>query len=476
MDPRPGRRPRERATIGNPAGTAADDALPAAAVDAFRASLRGDLLRPGDARYGEARTVFNAMIDRRPALIARCAGVADVTASVRFAREQGVAVAVKAGGHSVAGKSVCDGGLVIDLSGMKGMQVDPARRIARAQAGLRLGEFDAATQAFALATPLGIVSDTGIAGLTLGGGIGWLNGRHGLACDNVRSVDIVTADGQLRTASASEHEDLFWAVRGGGGNFGTVTSFEYQLHPVREVLGGMVLHPMRRAAETLRFYDGFARAAPDDLTTAAALLTSPDGAPVVAVLACHCGPPADASQALKPLRDFGPPAADLFAPRSYADMQRLLDASWPPGRLHYWKSSFLRTLSDDAIATMVAHAAAAPSPLSAVVLQQMHGAASRVGPRATAFAHRAEQWDFGIYAMWTDPSATDKNVAWARAFWDAMQPFLERSVYVNNLGDEGDARVRSAYGPNYERLAAVKRRYDPSNLFSRNQNILPGGP
>ena len=443
------------------------------AVEGFKASLRGELVRPGDDGYDAGRKIFNAMIDKRPAMIVRCVGTADVINAIRFARTHDILVAVRSGGHSVAGKAVCDGGMLIDLSLMKGMRVDPTRHTAQAQPGLRLGEFDRETQVFGLATNLGIVSNTGIAGLTVGGGIGWLNGKYGLACDNLISVDIVTADGRFLTASPSENEDLFWGVRGGGGNFGIVTSFEYQLHPVGPVLGGMVLYPISMAMDVLRFYHNFASGCPDELSTAAGLLTAPDGNPVVAIVVCYSGTLDEGENVLKPLRTFGSPVADLVKPMKYLEMQSILDEGFPPGRLHYWKANFLRALSDDAIETLVKFAKAKPSPMSAVLLQQMHGAASRVGPTETAFAHRYEQYDFAIVSQWRDSADSEKNVNWTREFWDAMQPFVERSVYVNNLGEEGEERVRAAYGPNYERLVALKNKYDQTNFFRLNQNIKP---
>ena len=444
-----------------------------AAIQELKKRLRGELLRPGEAGYDEARKVFNAMIDKRPAMIARCAGAGDVLDAVNFARTHNLLVAVRGGGHSVGGKSVCDGGVLIDLSEMKGIHVDPARRIARAQPGLRLGEFDRETQALGLATPMGIVSNTGISGLTLGGGMGWLNGKHGLSCDNLVSVDVVTADGRFLTASDSENEDLFWAMRGGAGNFGIVTSFEYRLHSVGPVLGGMVLYPMSEARQVLAFYEEFARGCPDELSTAAGFLTTPDGDDVLGVLACYSGPLEEGEKVLKPLRNFGSPVVDLIQPMEYVQMQRLLDDNWVPGRLYYWKSSFVRNLSGDLIETIVEHASARPSPLSFVVLQQIHGAATRIAPNETAFAHRYDLWTYGMYAVWTEPGDSEKNIEWAREIWEASQPFVEKGVYVNDLGEEADKRVRAAYGSNYERLVALKNKYDPTNFFRLNQNIRP---
>ena len=356
---------------------------------------------------------------------------------------------------------------------MKNVHVDPRNRRVRAQAGLRLGELDRTTQAFGLATPLGIVTDTGVAGLTLGGGIGWLNGLHGLACDNVASVDLVTADGRVVTASAQENDDLFWGVRGGGGNLGVVTSFEYRLHPVGPVVGGFVLHPIERAADVLAFYREFARSCPDELSTVAALLTGPGGDAMVATGVCWSGSPAAGERVLEPLRTQGSPVADLIRRISYVEMQSLLDEAWPPGRRHYWKSSFLQDLEEEAIEAMIRIALEKPSPHSVIVLQQLHGAAARVAADATAFAHRRERWDFGLYAMWTDPADSDANVAWARDGWQAMRPYLEPAVYSNNLGDEGDDRVQEAYGANQDRLVQLKTTYDPDNVFHLNQNIQP---
>jgi FAD/FMN-containing dehydrogenase len=443
------------------------------AIRKFAVGLKGRVILPDDADYNSARAVFNAMIDKRPGMIVCCAGPDDVRSAVNFAREQNLVVAVRGGGHSVAGKAVCDGGLLIDLSAMKGIEVDTNLRTARAQPGLRLGEFDPATQTYGLATTLGIVTNTGIAGLTLGGGIGWLNGKYGLACDNLLSADVVTADGRFLAARADENEDLFWGLRGGSGNFGIVTSFRYQLHRVGQVLGGMIQYPISEARELLRFYAEFARRSPDELSTMAALLTTPEGQPVVAVVVCYCGSLEEGGKVLKPLRTFGSPVADLIAPMSYVEMQSLLDGGFPPGRLHYWKSSFLRTMSDNAIETIVEYATHGPSPTTTVGMQQMHGAASRVGSTQTAFAHRYEQYDFMILSNWPDPADSERNLNWTREFWDAMQPHLEEGVYVNNLGEEGEERVRAAYGPNYDRLVALKNKYDPTNFFRLNQNIKP---
>ncbi len=459
-----------QASIVNLEGRTVDDSR----VEAFRTDLRGRLLRPSDGGYDLARRVWNAMIDKHPSLIAKCAGPADVVRAVKFARENNLLIAVRGGGHNVAGKAVCDGGLVIDLSDMRSIRVDSTASSVRAEPGVTLGELDHETQAFGLATTLGIVSKTGISGLTLGGGIGWLNGKYGLACDNLLSADVVTADGNLLKANSRENMDLYWGLRGGGGNFGIVTSFEYKVHPVSTVLGGMVLFEMHKALDVLHFYDDFSRGCPDDLTTAAALLNAPDGNPVVAIFVCYSGDLQEGERVLKPLRKFDSPIADLVKPIKYTELQRLLDGGFQPGFLNYWKSNFLRrAMSDEAINTLVEQATKRPSPMSAIALQQMHGAASRVGPTETAFPHRYEQYDMVILSVWANSADTERNVNWTRGLWQAMQPFVERGVYVNNLGEEGEDRVRDAYGPNYERLVGLKNKFDPTNLFRLNQNIRP---
>jgi FAD/FMN-containing dehydrogenase len=447
--------------------------LEEAAVQELAANLRGELLRPEDDGYDTTRAIFNGMIDKRPAIIVRCVGTSDVIRGVSFARTHDLLVSVHGGGHGVAGNAVSDGGLMLDLSPMKGIRVDPARRTAQAQGGLTLGEFDHETQAFGLATTLGVVSVTGISGLTLGGGLGWLNGKHGLACDNLLSADVVTADGRLLTASDEENEDLFWGIRGGGGNFGVVTLFEYQLHPVGPVLGGGLRYPAAQARDFLRFYDEFASSCPDELSTAASLGQAPDGSVVAGVAVCYCGPIETGERVLHPLRTFGSPLEDNIQPMSYRALQSAPDAGFPLGRQHYWKSSWLKHLSDEAIEVMLRFVAEMPSPISGVGLQQMHGAASRVDPAATAFPYRDEHYDFLILSQWADPTDSEENIRWTRRLFEEMEPFFETGVYVNNLGEEGEERVREAYGENYERLVALKDKYDPTNLFRLNQNIKP---
>ena len=455
-----------------PFAPAAFPRLDDAVVSAFHQTLSGRLLRPGNEGYDAARAVFNAMIDRRPALIIRPADAEDVRRAVDFAREHGFALAVKGGGHNVAGTAVCDGGLMLDLSAMRTVSVDPARRIAVADPGLLLGDLDRATQAHGLATPLGVVSVTGIAGLTLGGGLGWLNGKHGLACDNLLAADVVTADGELRQASNDENPDLYWAIRGGSGNFGVVTSFTYRLHPVGPVLAGGLAFPPERAREALRFYHEFTADCPEELSTTAGLGMDAVGRPTVAVGACWSGPLDAGERALRPLRAFGP-VEDGIAPMAYGALQAANDAGFPPGRRHYWKSSWLIDLGEDAVDVLLRFAAEKPSTATGIGLQRMHGAAARVDPAATAFPHRRAQHELLILAQWDDPAESDRHVGWARAFFEAIRPFAARGVYVNDLGGEGADRVREAYGANYGRLAAVKAKYDPTNFFRLNQNIQP---
>jgi len=446
-----------------------------ATIGAFGSSLGGALLRPGEDGYDEARHIFNGMIDRHPALIARCASPGDVVKSVRFAREHNLVVSVRGGGHNVAGNAICDGGLMIDLSPMKGIQVDPAAQTVRAQAGLTWQEFDRETQAFGLATTGGAISTTGIAGLTLGGGFGWLGRSYGMACDNVISADVVLADGSLVHASADENADLFWGLRGGGGNFGIVTSFEYRLHPVGPVIGGMVVHPFERAREVLRFARDFNQSAPDASSVFAAIMTTPDGMKVAALLVCYNGPIEQGEAVLKPLREFGPPVADLISPMPYTAQQQLLDEGFPFGLQNYWKSEFLKDLSDEAIDILVDRFEQVPSPLTAIVLEQFGGAYRRVAAGENAFSHRDWDYNFVIISRWTDPAEAERNIQWARDVWQAVQPFAAGVVYVNYLegGEEGARRIRSAYGSGYDRMVELKTRYDPTNFFRLNQNVQP---
>jgi FAD/FMN-containing dehydrogenase len=448
--------------------------LEEAAVRDFAAGLRGPLLRPGDGGFDEARTVWNGMINRRPGLIARCRGVADVIAAVRFAREHQLLASVRGGGHNITGNAVCEGGLMIDLSPMKSVRVDPVHRTARAEAGLTWGEYNRETQAFGLASTGGVVSTTGIAGLTLGGGLGWLHGKHGLSWDNLLSADIVTAEGQFLTANAEEHPDLFWGLRGGGGNFGVVTSFEYRLHQVGPLLAGMVVHPMSKATEVLRFYRDFCRSCPDEMVAAGALMTSHDGDPVAVIVAAYVGDLAAGEKAVASLRKLGPPLVDTIAPTSYVALNTLFDAAFPYGGVQrYWKSSFLKELDDDMLDIMITRATKFLSPMSNVLFFHLHGTAARVDRNATAFGLRDDQWDYDVISQWTDPAEAARHIQWTRDFWNAVEPFASGQVYVNHLDAEEGTRIRAAYGPGYERLVALKNKYDPTNLFRLNQNIKP---
>jgi len=446
-----------------------DDAI----IDGLRTRLRGPLLQPDHAEYERARRVWNGMIDRRPAAIARCSGVADVMTAVEFARTHSLRVAVRGGGHNVAGHAVCDGGLVIDLSQLRGVRVDAAQRTARAAAGCTWGDFDRETQALGLATTGGEVSSTGIAGLTLGGGLGWLMGRCGLACDNLLSADVVTADGRLLVASAGEHADLFWGLRGGGGNFGIVTSFEYRLHPIATVLAGLILYPMSRARDVLRAYRDCTAVAPDELTIMGALLATPDGTPAVGAIVCHCGVLDEGKRLIAPLRRLGAPLVDTIAPTPYVALQSMLDPSAPAGRRNYWKASFVRDLSDAAIDALIAPAAGMPSPYSSVLIEHLHGAVTRVAPAATAFGVRTDHYSIGIFSVWEDAADSAAHIRWARDTASGMEPFSDGGAYVNYLGEDGQMQVRAAYGANYDRLAALKNIYDPTNFFRLNQNIPP---
>ncbi len=455
------------------------DALKRQLEDAFV----GELLADGDAGYEAARRVWNGMVDRRPTLIARCAGDRDIVLALNGAREQGLAVAVRGGGHNVAGNGVCDGGVVIDLSSLKAIEVDPESRVARVGPGVLLGELDRATQAHGLATPTGNVSMTGVAGLTLGGGLGWIARKHGPACDNLLAAEVVTAEGHRVRASAEENPDLLWGLRGGGGNFGVVTSFEYRLHPVGpHVLAGGVLHAFADAPELFRFLREFVAEAPDELSVtastfrAAAPMPVPDemlGELVTVLAVCYAGDLTAGERALGPLRGFGRPLLDGIAPMPYTALQSGSDASYPSGQHNYWKSHYLRDLSDDAIDTIIAHAPRMSSPLSSFYLQHLGGEIARPDSTSAAFGHRDGLFDFAILTVWRDPAETAEHVAWAREFFEAMQPHAH-GVYVNNLGTEGAERVKSAYAPDtYAKLVALKDTYDPRNVFRLNQNVAP---
>ena len=456
----------------------------ATAFDELAESFSGELLLPTSPGYDTARRIWNGAIDRRPACIARCTGVADVVAAVRFARERDLLVAVRSGGHGVAGHALCDDGLVIDLSPMKGIRVDPESRTARAEAGVLWGELDRETQLHGLATVGGIVTHTGIAGLTLGGGLGWLTRKHGATVDNLLSVDLVTADGDLVTASEGENAELFWGVRGGGGNFGVVTSFEYRLHPVGPiVLAGHVFHTAEDAPEVLRFYSEFADAGPDELTTIFELTVAQPlpflpaemhGKPIVMIGACYAGPAEEGVEVVRPLKEFGNPIADLLEPKPYLALQSMFDVFVPHGWHRYWKSVELPSLTDDAIDTLAEHASGQTSSESYCVVFQLGGMLGRP-EHETAFTQREAAYNVNVNAVWTpDDPEGERHIRWAREFFAAMQPHARDRVYVNFLGDEGPERIRQAYGAEaYDRLARLKRAYDESNFFRVNQNIQP---
>jgi FAD/FMN-containing dehydrogenase len=437
-------------------------------------NLAGQVLLPGDNGFEERRRVWNGMIDRTPAVIVRCAGAPDVVRAVAFARDRGLPLAVRGGGHNVVGNAVCDDGLVIDLAALTALVVDPAARTAHAGAGLTWGQFDKGTQAYGLATTGGLISSTGIAGLTLGGGLGWLMRRHGLACDNLLAAEIVTADGSVLSASASENPELLWGLRGGGGNFGVVTRFTYQLHPVGPVLAGMLLYPFALAESVLRRYRQVMDEAPDDLAMHAVLLSTPEGERAVALLACYVGDLDQGARILAPIRAFGTPLADTIQPMPYTALQSSLDAGSPPGERNYWKSSFFNDLNDGAIAALVAGFAAVPSFRSNVIIEGLGGAMGRVPEDATAFSQRRATHDLLIAAVWNDPGDDNRQVGWARDLFTAMGPYTSDQAYVNYLGAGEADRVRAAYGAaKYARLVALKDRYDPHNLFRLNQNIPP---
>lgn len=462
-------------TMARPAGSANPKAeTKDADVARLRQRLRGSIVLPQDGAYEEARQVWNGMIDKRPAAVVYCAAPDDVAETVSLARSQDLPLAVRGGGHNVAGNSVCGGGIVIDLSHMKAVTVDPEHRVVRAEAGLTLGEFDRATQAHGLATTMGVVSGTGIAGLTLGGGFGKLGRKHGLTCDNLIAADLVTANGRQMRASADENADLFWALRGGGGNFGVVTAFEYRLHPVGpEVLAGSLLYDFEQAREVLPAAYGLAHNAPDAVSVDIALTMAETDKPVLSISPFYAGVVDEGRRALEPFRSLGSPLEDSIAPVAYLDVQSAGDAVFPPGRRYYWKAQYLDEPGDVAFNTLLEKFASAPSAGCLAVLQQVGGAIARVAEDDTPYVNRGASYDCFPIAIWDDPAVDEAHVRWVRDFWSAMQPFSTGGVYANNLGNEGEERVRAAFGGNYDRLADIKRKYDPANLFRLNQNIRP---
>ncbi len=436
-----------------------------ASVDcqSLKSGFRGEVLEAGDAGYENARKIWNASVDKRPAVIARCSGVADVVNAVNFGRANGLLTAIRGGGHNVGGRALCDDGLVIDLSRMRAVFVNPSNARVRVQGGATLGDLDAETHTFGLAVPCGIVPKTGIGGLTLGG----------MSIDNLLSCEVVTAEGRVLTASPSENDDLFWALRGGGGNFGVVTSFEFQGRPVHTVLGGLLLHPRGAAVDVIRFFRDYIPNAPDELTAYAALIHGPDGTPLTAVIACYCGDLAEGERVLQPLRAFGSPVLDAIQPMPFPAMQSLLGPSFPDGNHNYWKSTLQRSLPDDAIAAIVDHANRMASPLSAVVIEYYGGAAGRVANHATAYPHRDLAWDILFIAQWTDSAETATHRDWARSGEDLLHPFAANAHLLSALDVESEEVIHTAFGPNLPRLCAVKKKYDPTNFFRVNQNLRP---
>jgi FAD/FMN-containing dehydrogenase len=455
-------------------------------IEALAATLRGPVLGPNDPGYDDVRRVWNGMIDRYPAVIARCAGTADVVACVDFARERGLSLSVRGGGHNVAGNAVRDGALMIDLSLMKGVHVDPLNRSARAAAGVTWGEFDRETQLFGLATPGGEVTTTGIAGFTLGGGMGVIRRRWGLTCDNLLSAEVVTADGRVLTASDTQNPDLFWAIRGGGGNFGVVTSFEFQLHPLGpEIFGFVRIYPLDDGPTVMRAWRDFAAIAPDEISCDVLIWSLPElpglpdemvGMPVIAVWGSYSGPAENGPDAFAPLSTtLHEPLLDLTGVSPYVESQSQLDSFFPDGGQYYWKALSIDELGDDAIDVILKHAATRPSPNTPIAIRHLGGAIARIPEDATAFANRDAQFNVSFDSAWEDPNDTERNVAWTRAAWEELRDLSGGGIYVNfaGLGEDGDTLARLAYRDNYARLEEVKRRYDPTNLFRGNINITP---
>jgi FAD/FMN-containing dehydrogenase len=447
-------------------------------VDAFSVSISGTVLQPGEDHYEAARRVHNGLIDKRPALIARCHGAADVSAAVGLAREAGLEISIRGGGHNIAGRSVTDGGLMIDLAEMKGMYVDPEARTIRAQGGVIWSEFNRETAVHGLAVTGGAISTTGIAGLTLGGGLGWLTGIHGLAADNLLSVELVNAEGEVLNVTAESDPDLFWALRGGGGNFGVATSLEYRLHPLSEVVGGLVAHPFEAARDVLRFYREFTQSVPDELTVFGGLVYAPGSSDLrlAALVVCHSGPAEQAQKDLAPLREFGQPLMVELGPMPYTVMNTLLDDGFPRGALNYWKSSFVESLDDELIDLAIERFATTPSPLNAILFEHFHGAVTRVGVSDTAVPHREVGYNLVMPSVWLEAADTEANIAWTRATFDLFSPYFAERRWLNYFSDDdGTDAVRAAYGPNYDRLVELKRRYDPENAFHLKPQIDPVG-
>jgi hypothetical protein len=440
-------------------------------ITSFRSVFQGQVFEPTDVGYNEARQIWNASVNKHPRVIARCSGVADVVAAINFGRANNLLTAIRGGGHNVGGRALCDDGLVIDLSRMRSVFVDEATRRVRVQGGATLGDMDRETHVFGLAVPCGIVPKTGIGGLTLGGGVGWLIRKYGMSIDNLLSAQVVTADGKVLTASASQNKDLFWALRGGGGSFGVVTSFEFQAHPVATVLGGLLLYPRTMAIDVIRHFRDYMASAPDELTAYAALLHGPDGSPLVGVIPCYCGNVTDGERILQTLRTFGSPIVDSVQAMPFPAMQSLLGPSFPDGNQNYWKSTLQRELSDDAITAIVEHANRLHSPLSFVVLEYYGGAAGRVPSEETAFPHRNLPWDILFIAQWTDLAQTNVHREWARSGEEMLRPFSNNAHLLSALDVEADDVIKTAFGSNLPRLATIKQKYDPTNFFRVSHHV-----
>ena len=436
--------------------------------------IDGRIILPQDEDFYSEKAIWNGMIDRCPAMIIQCANTNDVITAVNFARTNNLIVSVRGGGHNVAGNSVCAGGLMIDLSKMKTIKVDVEKQIAVVQPGVIWSEFDAATIQYGLATTGGTVSDTGIAGLTLGGGIGWLMGKYGTACDNLLEAEVVTARGEVLIVNEHNKTDLFWAIRGGGGNFGIITSFTFQLHPVeKNIIGGMILYPMDMAKEVFRNYREYIRTTPDELMSYSGFIVTPDGLPVTMIFPAWMGAKEEAEKYLAPLRSFGSPLVDMISEIPYTQLQSALDTAAPKGLRRYWKSGYFTELSDELLDIFIRHVNERPSPLSPVLFFHIKGEAARKTMSYNAFTHRHDQWDADIISQWSDAADDEKNISWTKKFWKEIEPFTD-SVYVNHLdSDDGNDRVKKAYGPNYSKLQAIKSKYDPENFFRLNNNILP---
>ncbi len=456
--------------LSNRSGIAIDQS----AIEQFQSDFHGQVILPHHDTYPQARRIWNANIDKKPGMIARCAGTVDVVKAVQFAQVHNLVVAVRGGGHNVGGRALCDDGIVIDLSGMRGVHVDAKARTVRVQGGALLGDVDRETHLFGLAVPLGVVSKTGVAGLTLGGGVGWLARKYGLACDNLLSCDVVTAKGDVMTADEQTNADLLWGLRGGGGNFGIVTSFLFRAHPVSTVLGGMIAYPRDQAVSILRHYRDFMKSAPDELTASCGFTTLPNGVPVLAILLCYCGDIAEGERCIQPIRTFGRPLFDAVRPTAFPAMQKFIDNAGPENAHSYWKSAYVKDLNDDLIDIVIDRAAKASSPYTMVVVEMFGGAAGRIPSSATAFAQRDAEFNIQIAAQWLDPSESNDHIGWARATSDAIAPHASGGYFLNYLGDdEAPTAIKNAFGSNLPKLVELKKKYDPENFFHLNQNIDP---